>query len=102
NVYHLTHPRVVRRFSRVAVSFGLLAVAACGQQEPHDTEQEVSTWSLQPLFTLGDSSTIELQRVASVAWLPDGRVLVVDAGARSLVLVDSTGRAPTQLGRVGA
>lgn len=83
-------------------SLGLLPVIACGRTERGTDQQDISTWSVHPLFALGDSSAIELQPVASVAWLPDGRLLVVDAGARSLLLVDSTGRSATQLGRVGA
>ena len=59
-------------------------------------------WALQPLFTIGESSGVELQRVASVLWLPNGRLLVADAGATRLLVFDSTGRALGAMGRDGS
>jgi len=59
-------------------------------------------WALQPLFTIGESSGVELQRVVSVLWLPNGRLLVADAGATRLLVFDSTGRALGAMGRDGS
>jgi hypothetical protein len=87
--------------ARTAVLLGLMFGAACRQQEQSAAEQ-VATWSLQPLFIVGDSAPRELNRVSSLLWLSDGRLLVADVGSRSLLLVDSAGRTMTQLGREGS
>jgi hypothetical protein len=59
-------------------------------------------WFLEPLFTVGNTPATELQDVASVLWLPDGRLLVADAGTPRLLVFDSTGRPLGAMGRDGS
>lgn len=79
----------------------LLTVAACEGRE-HFQSAGIPQWSLTQLFVIGDSPATELNRVSSVLWLPDGRLLIADVGARRLLLVSASGEEATQLGREGS
>lgn len=90
----------VRRL--IAMSLGLLALHACGPAGRSSDQNGVATWTLEPLFALGTGQGLEFQRVPSVLWLPDGHLVVADAGARRLLVFDSLGRHAGTLGREGA
>lgn len=94
--------RVIRFLTVVTVESCVLTLLGCGNEQRSVAERDIPTWSLKPLFTLGDSGSTELQRVTSVLWLGDNRLLVADAGARLVLVFDSLGRRLGTLGREGS
>jgi hypothetical protein len=60
-------------------------------------------WQLRKVFAVGtEPDTSTLARVRSIQLLTDGRLLVVDAQAKSILAFDSAGRAKPALGRLGS
>lgn len=78
---------------------GLLILASVSQVA---AQTRTPQWFLEPLFTIGNTPATELQRAASVLWLPDGRLLVADAGAPRLLVYDSIGWPLGPMGRDGS
>lgn len=71
--------------------------------QPVESQPRAADWALRKQFAVGtEPDTTALGRVRSVQLLTDGRLLVADAQARSILVFDSEGRARPALGRVGS
>ena len=79
------------------------ALAALIFSSPAYAQPRVPEWTLTRLYSVGaESDTVVLQRVQSLQLLHDRRLLIADAGARSILVVDSMGRGRRPLGRAGS
>ncbi|MEO7997453.1 MAG: 6-bladed beta-propeller [Gemmatimonadaceae bacterium] len=66
-------------------------------------QPKVAEWKLTPTFVVGDGANdIVLERVNSVQLHKTGRLLIADGGAKTIFVVDSSGKALPQIGRTGA
>ena len=80
----------------------ILALALLGVRSAC-AQAAASEWTLERVFSVGSApDTTVLQRIRSLQLLRDGRLLIADAGARSIVVVDSSGRPRPPLGRMGS
>ena len=89
-----------------------VVVAGCsgsepGQEVPADgmlREASAIRVSPQPFLEIGGQSehdSLQLHEVSDAVLLPDGRLVVANAGAYELLVFDSTGRFSRRLGRKG-
>jgi len=88
---------------RFAISALIATLCATGLSAPANAQTRPQDWSLTRLYSVGgESDTAILQRVQSLQQLRDRRLLIADAGARSVIVVDSLGRVRPPLGRMGS
>jgi len=90
-------PTTRTEFAKIAIMLAVLSGPVFADAQP-----KVAEWKLTQAFAFGDGSDVVLERVRSLQLLRDGRLLVADVGAKSIVVSDSLGRAQKPLGRAGA
>ncbi len=87
---------------RTIVAVIAVTSVGCATHESGADRVAATRWSLTPPCVIDAAQGGQLQRVVSVLWLPDGRLLLANAGARRLLLFDSLGKRLATIGRDGA